>query len=97
MMRHNSSFQDRRLHHVFFVPELSYMARNLITQKLKSKTILKTLESLPIRIYPVYNDFFTLLMDSMLPKVLINNVSYSLNQKVKVTEASNSFVYYAAV
>lgn len=70
-----SSFKDRHLHHVLFVPDAALVLCDRLKENRETFSMLKTVESLPLRIYPLYTDHFILFMDDMPSKVLLNDVS----------------------
>ncbi|KAM3723740.1 Vacuolar protein [Dirofilaria immitis] len=72
-LKHARSINDSRQHHAFIVPEASFMIRNTLKQNRETNSILKTLESLPLRLFPLYDDFLTLLMHDLPSKLLLDN------------------------
>uniref|UniRef100_A0A915PF79 Uncharacterized protein n=1 Tax=Setaria digitata TaxID=48799 RepID=A0A915PF79_9BILA len=72
-LKHARSTNDRRVHHALFVPEASFMIRDTLKQNRDANSVLKTLESLPLRLFPLYCDFITLLMDDLPSKLLLDN------------------------
>ncbi|VDN03528.1 unnamed protein product [Thelazia callipaeda] len=65
--------KDSRLHHALLVPETTFMIRDALKQSREASLILQTLESLPLKIFPLYDDFFTLFMDNTPSKILLDN------------------------
>ncbi|EFO15505.2 Sec1 family protein [Loa loa] len=72
-LKHARSANDNRQHHALIVPEASFMIREALKQSREANSFLKTLESLPLRLFPLYNDFLTLLMDNLPSKLLLDN------------------------
>ncbi|VDK76034.1 unnamed protein product [Onchocerca ochengi] len=64
---------DSRQHHALIVPEASFMIRDTLKQNREASSILRTLESLSLRLFPLYNDFLTLLMHDLPSKLLLDN------------------------
>ncbi|VDN51341.1 unnamed protein product [Dracunculus medinensis] len=65
--------KDRHLHHVLFVPDAALVLCDRLKENRETFSMLKTVESLPLRIYPLYTDHFILFMDDMPSKVLLND------------------------
>uniref|UniRef100_A0A0R3RPD7 Sec1 family domain-containing protein 2 n=1 Tax=Elaeophora elaphi TaxID=1147741 RepID=A0A0R3RPD7_9BILA len=72
-LKHALSINDNRQHHALIVPEASFLIRDTLKQNREASSVLKTLESLPLRLFPLYNDFLTLLMDNLPSKLLLDN------------------------
>lgn len=72
-LKHAYSSNDRRLHHALIVPEASFLIRDTLKQNREASVTLKTLDSLPLRFFPLYDDFFNLLMDNLTSKLLLDN------------------------
>ncbi|VDK83597.1 unnamed protein product [Litomosoides sigmodontis] len=72
-LKHAQSINDNRQHHALIVPEASFMIRDTLRQNREASSVLKTLESLPLRLFPLYSDFLTLLMDNLPSKLLLDN------------------------
>ncbi|VBB27016.1 unnamed protein product, partial [Acanthocheilonema viteae] len=72
-LKHARSINDNRQHHALIVPEASFMIRDTLKQNGEASSILKTLESLPLRLFPLYDDFLTLFMDDLPSKLLLDN------------------------
>ncbi|CAG9531689.1 unnamed protein product [Cercopithifilaria johnstoni] len=72
-LKYARSINDDRQHHALIVPEASFMIRDTLKQNREANSILKTLESLPLRLFPLYDDFLTLLMDNLPLKLLLDN------------------------
>uniref|UniRef100_A0AAF5PNX8 Sec1 family protein n=1 Tax=Wuchereria bancrofti TaxID=6293 RepID=A0AAF5PNX8_WUCBA len=72
-LKHARSVNDSRQHHALVVPEASFMIRDTLKQDREASSVLKTLESLPLRLFPLYSDFLTLLMDNLPSKLLLDN------------------------
>uniref|UniRef100_F1L1R6 Vacuolar protein sorting-associated protein 33A n=1 Tax=Ascaris suum TaxID=6253 RepID=F1L1R6_ASCSU len=66
-------FNDDRSHHVLIVPEATLALRERLQQNREIASMITSVESLPIRVYPLYEDLFTLLMDNTPAKLLLNN------------------------
>ncbi|VDK57295.1 unnamed protein product [Anisakis simplex] len=65
--------EDTRLHHVLFVPDATLALRDRLEEHREINSMLASVEPLPIRIYTLYDDVFTLLMEHTPAKLLINN------------------------
>ncbi|OZC11616.1 Sec1 family protein [Onchocerca flexuosa] len=72
-LKHARSINDSRQHHALIVPEASFMIRDTLKQNREASSILKTLESLSLRLFPLYSDFLTLLMHDLPSKLLLDN------------------------
>nr|CRZ25629.1 BMA-VPS-33.1 [Brugia malayi] len=72
-LKHARSVNDSRQHHALVVPEASFMIRDTLKQDREASSVLKTLESLPLRLFPLYSDFLTLLMDNLPSKLLLDS------------------------
>lgn len=64
--------EDRRLHHVLFVPDASLALRDRLKENRDTCAMLKSIESLTLRVFPLYEDFFVLFMADTPAKLLIN-------------------------
>ncbi|VDM28709.1 unnamed protein product [Toxocara canis] len=65
--------EDDRLHHVLIVPEATLALRERLQGNREISVMLASVDSLSIRVFPVYEDLFTLLMDNTPAKLLLNN------------------------
>uniref|UniRef100_A0A0N5AHC9 Sec1-like protein n=1 Tax=Syphacia muris TaxID=451379 RepID=A0A0N5AHC9_9BILA len=61
-LKRTVSKDDRRLFHVLFVPDATATIKDLLKEDLETSAHIKTVASLPIRIYPFYDDFFSCFM-----------------------------------
>lgn len=71
-LKHASFRNDHRLCHALFVPDATAALKERLSEEKEASANLKSVISLPLRIYPLYDDFFTFFMSDAAPRLLIN-------------------------